>query len=96
VIYPPSLEKLEMVLVTGNVGFDREDGHEIAYQRILSACATHENPPKLFSSECQDFGGLEITDKIPGWMNIAGEISIGGRRQVLEDGRDVCNSESDS
>jgi hypothetical protein len=29
-------------------------------------------------------------------MNMANEISIGRRRQVLEDGADVCNSESDS
>jgi hypothetical protein len=29
-------------------------------------------------------------------MNMANEISIGGRRKVLEDGADVCNSESDS
>jgi hypothetical protein len=29
-------------------------------------------------------------------MNMTNEISIGGRRQVLKDGADVCNSESDS
>jgi hypothetical protein len=29
-------------------------------------------------------------------MYTAKQISIGGRRQVLEDGADACNSESDS
>jgi hypothetical protein len=28
-------------------------------------------------------------------MNIAAQVSIGGRKEVLEDGADVCNSESD-
>jgi hypothetical protein len=29
-------------------------------------------------------------------MNTSGEVSIGGRRQVLEDEDEVCNSESNS
>jgi hypothetical protein len=29
-------------------------------------------------------------------MHTAAQISTGGRKQVLEDGADVCNSESDS
>jgi hypothetical protein len=29
-------------------------------------------------------------------MNTAAQVSIGGRRQMLEDGNDLCNSESDS
>jgi hypothetical protein len=62
VICPPTLEKLETVLVTGNTGFDMEDGHDIAYQRVLSACASFENPPRFFSSESRDFGGLEIAE----------------------------------
>jgi hypothetical protein len=51
VIYPPSLSKLETVLVTGNVGLDMENGHDIAYQRILSACSLYENPPVFFSAD---------------------------------------------
>jgi hypothetical protein len=94
VIYPPLLEKLETVLVTGNIGLDMEDGHDIAYQRILSACDSFENPPRFFSSNCGDFGGLDIADKVP--MRTAAQVSIGGRRQVLENGNDICNSKSDS
>jgi hypothetical protein len=29
-------------------------------------------------------------------MHTAEQVSVGGRKQVLEDGSDVCNSESDS
>jgi hypothetical protein len=28
-----------------------EDGHDMAYQRILSACEKCENPPRFFSSD---------------------------------------------
>jgi hypothetical protein len=67
-----------------------------AYQRILSACESFENPPRFFSSESSDFGGLEIPGEVSGWMNTAAQVSIGGRRQVMEDGNEVCNSETPS
>jgi hypothetical protein len=96
VIYPPSLSKLKTVLVTGNIGLDMEDGHDIAYQRILSACSLHASPPAFFSADSRDFGGLDIGDKVQAWMYTAAQVLIGDRRQVLEDGPDTCNSESDS
>jgi hypothetical protein len=52
------------ILATGNTGLDMEGGHDIAYQRILSACARHENPPKFFPDDSPDCGGLDIADKI--------------------------------
>jgi hypothetical protein len=91
VICPPSWEKLEAVLSTGDISPDLENGHGIAYQRILDACASFENPPRFFSSHSKDFGGLEILEKVPEWMHIAKEVSIGGRRQVLEDGNKQMN-----
>jgi hypothetical protein len=96
VIYPSSLSKLETVLVTGNVGLDTEDGNDIAYQPILSACDTFANPPKFFPDDSQDFSGFDIADKVPLWMHTAAQVSIGGRKQVREDGKDVWDSESDS
>jgi hypothetical protein len=96
VIYPPSLSKLETVLVTDNIGLDMEDGHDIAYQRILTACSKYESPPIFFPANSQDFGGLDIADKVQVWMHTAAHVSTGGRRQVLENGPDVCDSESDS
>jgi hypothetical protein len=50
----------------------------------------------FFPANSQDFGGLDLADKVPGWMHTAAQVSIGGRKQVLEDRRDVCDSESDS
>jgi hypothetical protein len=72
------------------------DGHDIAYQRILNACASYENLPAFFPSNSAEFAGLDIAAKVPVWMHTAEEVSIGGRQQVLENGRDVCDSESDS
>jgi hypothetical protein len=96
VIYPPTLEKLGTVRESRDSSLDCEDGHDISYQRFLSACDSFENPPRFFSSNCGDFGGLDIAAQVPKWMYTAAQISIGGRNQVLENGNDVCNSESDS
>jgi hypothetical protein len=96
VIYPPSLSKLETVLVTGNIGLDMENGHDTAYQRILSACSKCECPPVFFPSDSHDFGGLLISEKVQVWMHTAAQVSIGGRKQVPENGADSCDSESDS
>jgi hypothetical protein len=96
VIYPPSLLKLDAVLESLDAGSDTKDGHDIAYQRIFSACAKYERPPAFFPVDSQDFGGLDISEKIPFWMHTAAQVSTGGRRQVLENGPDVCDSESDS
>jgi hypothetical protein len=96
VIYPPSLDKLPEVLVSGDTSRDPEPSHESAYLRVFAACASFETVPGFFSSDSQEFGGLDIHDKVPQWTHTAKEISVGGRRQVLEDGNDVCDSESDS
>jgi hypothetical protein len=75
---------------------DTEDGHEFAYQRILTACGKYADCPKFFPSDSKGFGGFDIADSVQQWMHTAEQISIGGRKQVLEDGPDVGNSESDS
>jgi hypothetical protein len=95
-IYPPALSKLKTVLTSGNPGLDSQDGHDITYQRILSACSMYESQPIFFSADSQDFGGLDIADKVQVWMHTAAQVSTGDRRQVLENGPDVCDSESDS
>jgi hypothetical protein len=41
VIYPPSLSELSQVLASGDWS-NVEDGHEVAYQRIASACTKSE------------------------------------------------------
>jgi hypothetical protein len=92
VISPPTLDKLEAVLATGDTSFDSEPSHTVAHQRILAASTTFESTPVFFSSSSHEFGGLSIADKIPQWMHTDREISIGGRRQVLEDGNDVSTN----
>jgi hypothetical protein len=96
VIYPPSLSKLETVLISGHIESDTENGHDIAYQRILSSCSLYANPPVFFPADSQDFGGIDIADKVQVWMHTSAQVSTGGRKQVLENGPDVCDSESDS
>jgi hypothetical protein len=90
------LTHLQSVLASGDPGLDTENGHDLAYQRILSACTKYADPPRFFPSDSQEFGGLDIAVSVPLWMHMAAQVSVGGRKQVLEDGADVCNSESDS
>jgi hypothetical protein len=75
---------------------DSEDGHSIAYTRILIAWTKFASPPVFFRSDQLDSVSPDMASKVPGWTHSAEQISIGGRVQVLEDGNDVCNSESDS
>jgi hypothetical protein len=94
VIDPPTLSEFTRVISgdSSNLGSCRE----IAYQRIESACSLFESPPNFYSDDLQSFGGLDIVEKVPLWMHTAAQVSIGGQKQVLEGGADVCNSESDS
>jgi hypothetical protein len=96
VIYPPSLIHLQSVLETGDLSLDGENGHEHGCQKILLACGKDAECPRFFPSDSQEFGGLDIADSVPRWIHMAAQVSVGGRKQVLEDGADVCNSESDS
>jgi hypothetical protein len=73
-----------------------ENGHDLAYQKILPACEKYAECLRFFPSDSQDFGGLDIADSVSQWMDTAAQVSVGGRKQVLEDVADVCNSESDS
>jgi hypothetical protein len=93
VIYPPTLYECKRVL-SGDMS-DIVNGHEIAYQRISDACSCYVSAPVFYSADSSEFGGLK-PEKVSLWMHTAAQVSIGGRRQVLEDGPDVCNSESDS
>jgi hypothetical protein len=36
ILYPKFLTKFETVLTTGNVGFDMNGGHDIAYERVMA------------------------------------------------------------
>jgi hypothetical protein len=95
VFYTASLYHLEAVPRSGDPCLDTEDGHDLAYEKILDACSKFASPPVFYRSDQLDSLEPETAAKVPGWMHSAEQISIGGRRQVLEDGSDVFNSESD-
>jgi hypothetical protein len=69
VIYPPTLDKLEEVLATGDSSYDPEPSYDIAYQRIFSACASFENTPRFYSSISPELGALGVESKVPVWMH---------------------------
>jgi hypothetical protein len=96
VIYLPTLDKLEEVLASGGTSLDPEPSHDIAYQRLFEAYMSSESPPRFYRSDSSELGALGTESEVPLWMHAAKQISIGGRRQVLEDGADACDSESDS
>jgi hypothetical protein len=96
VIYPPELENLGTVITTKNAGADSEEGHGIACERILSASDSFEFPPKFLPSDHEDFEGFAAPPKVAQWTNLSSQIATAGRRQVVEDGRDTSNSDSDS
>jgi hypothetical protein len=96
VFYPPSLTHLAAVLEAGKPNLDTEDGHDLAYVKILNACAKFASPPMFYRSDQLDSLEPEAAALVPGSMHSAEQVSIGGKKQVLEDGNDVCNSETDS
>jgi hypothetical protein len=96
VIYPPTLDKLEEVLPSGDISLDPEPRPDVAYNKIFEAYMPSESPPRFYRSDSPELGALGIAEKVPLSMHTAKQISIRGRRQVLEDGADVCDSESDS
>jgi hypothetical protein len=87
---------LEHVLSTGDPNIDREDGHPIAYTKILQADQSYENPPIFLREDSEQITSDPImSEKVPGWMNIAAKVATGNRRRVLENGPDVMNSDEE-
>jgi hypothetical protein len=37
----------------------------------------------------------QMSELVPGWMNTASKVATGNRQRVLEDGRDVMNSDDE-
>jgi hypothetical protein len=97
VIYPKELTNLEQVLVTGDPNVDPEDGHPIAYQRVLAAAAEFERPPVFLKEDCESIrSDPKKADLVPQWMCLAERVATGSRPRVLEDGPDTLNSDEDS
>jgi hypothetical protein len=96
VIYPKELTHLETVLSTANPNVDPEDGHQIAYQRVLAAAAEFENPPVFLKEDCAVIMSDPVkAEAVPKWMCMAERISTGSRPRVLEDGPDTIHSDQE-
>jgi hypothetical protein len=97
IIYPTSITKFTACLQQGNYRSDIEGGHQIAYEQIAAQCGTFASCP-IFSPEdspnIRNWPVLE--DKGSIWVEEGKQVAVSGYKQVLEDGPDVCNSESDS
>jgi hypothetical protein len=96
VIYPPVLDRLQVVLSSDRSQWDVADGQEEACERIVSVRNSFERLPLLFSSDQEELKDYVDPSMVGEWMVTASQIATGGRRQVPEDGPDVMNSESDS
>jgi hypothetical protein len=96
VVYPKELEKLEQVLEAGDPSIDTEDGHAIAYSAILQESQNFEIHPVFVKEDNPAItGNPEISQLVPGLMNTAHRVATGSRQRVLEDGRDVMNSDDE-
>jgi hypothetical protein len=96
IIYPKEMTKLTEVLTTKNPNVDPEGGHQLAYSIILQTAQTHENPPLFMSEDNEQITSNEVMkESVAEWMNTAAKVATRNCRRVLEDGRDVMNSDED-
>jgi hypothetical protein len=63
----------------------------------VAGCGTFVNCPIFLPEDDTKTGNWPVlAEKVSIWMEQGKQAAVGGHRQVLEDGPDVCNSESDS
>jgi hypothetical protein len=97
VIYPKELTDFESVLSSGNPNVNPEDGHPIAYQRVLAAAAAFEFPPVFLKEDCEVIvSDPKKAELVPQWMCLAERIATGNRPRVLEDGPDTLHSDDEA
>jgi hypothetical protein len=96
IIYPKEMTKLTEVLSTKNPNVDPEDGHQLAYSIILQTAQAYEHPPLFMSEDNDQITSNEVMkESVAEWMNTAAKVATGNRRRVLEDGRDVMNTDEE-
>jgi hypothetical protein len=99
IVYPAFLNKLGLVLATGNIGMDPEDSRQQAYESILeqSAFWPEASRPVMLPEDSEALTRWPVlAANVFSWMEDPKRIVVAGRRQVLEGGPDVCNSETDA
>jgi hypothetical protein len=84
---------LEEFLSSGDPNIDPEEGHPIALESILRESAKCKTPP-MFVMENSTYVTEDpvLSASVPDWLAKSRKVATGGRRRVLEDGRDVVNS----
>jgi hypothetical protein len=96
IIYPKDLPQLEEFLSSADPNVDPEDGHSIAYETILQESAKFECTP-VFLNECSERVTADpfLSETVPEWLARAKQVATGCRKRVLENGRDVLNSDEE-
>jgi hypothetical protein len=96
-VYPKSLNKLGLVYSTCNMGIDGEACRWPAYEAILVQAASWAHRMILLPEDPEDVARFEeLTGNVESWMRDAKTVAVANYRQALEDGPDVCDSESES
>jgi hypothetical protein len=100
VVYPTFLYKLDAILASGFISSsDPDQSRWTAYEPILTQSMTWRvgsRPMMLPEGDSRLSQSPELASKAGECMDDAKRIAVAGYRQVLEDGRDVCSSESDA
>jgi hypothetical protein len=96
IVFPKELSQLEDFLSTCDPDVDPEDGHPIAYAKILEESQKFEITPRLIKEDSEAVANDPILSaNVSEWMSAAQQVTTGSRKRVLEDGRDVENSEDE-
>jgi hypothetical protein len=99
IVYPSFLENLELVLAMGNISMDPRDNRWPAYEMILEQSIEWDlgcRPIMLPEGDSRFAQWPELARNSREWMENAKRIAVAGCKQVLEDGPDVCSSESEA
>jgi hypothetical protein len=97
IVYPRFLDKFGIILASGNVGFDIKGNRDIVYENGLQEKETWLEFPVFMPED-----GLCLTiypvlvQPVQEWMEDTKRIAVAGDCQVLVDGPDVCDSESEA
>jgi hypothetical protein len=97
VVYPKELTQLDAVLSSGDPNIDSENGHPIAYERVLRESQKFDNPPLFLREDSEQItSDPKMTESVPKWMCMAERVATGSRRRVLENGPDTWKSDDEA
>jgi hypothetical protein len=97
VIYPKELTQLNAVLTAGDPSIDSENGHPIAYERVLVESQKYEHPPLFLREDSEQIVSDPVmAASVPKWFCMSERVATGNRRRVLEDGNDTWHSDDEA